>query len=626
MMAKPSVHLIGYWTEALSRYEPFVRMVPHQVRQLVLAARECYAPAGAPLQQPEDGIPSDLCWIRQGTVIGQPVADGQPAFELEAGSLWPVAALQARRPVRTRYAARHDCFYLTLPWAQVQAVMAESPILANYLQELGRSLLEASLRLGRQQLLARQLPLTGLEQSLSSMPDRPVLSMPASVSLQQALTAMSQWRAGSVLFNDAHGQLSGILTRDDVLNRVVLAGKPLQDPASSVMSSPVHAVDVQQTLADAASCMVSQGVRHVPVLRQGRVVNLVSERDLFAMQQQTLQSVGSRIDTASTRSELQQSARSIRDLAGHMLAHGVEAQALTRLISDLNDRFTRRTIALELRRANLPGQEMCWVALGSEGRQEQTIATDQDNALMFESAYPEQDRKRWQAFSREVNTLLDDCGYPLCRGGIMASTPAWCRSIAEWHALAAHWIDHGAPQDLLNAAVLLDMRALSGQSHWVDRWRRDILGQISSTPRFLRQWVDRHLQTGVALNWHGGLATETLDGEEVIDIKLSGTSIVVDAARILALSCGLEETSTPERLRQAGQHLGIPEAEYRGWVTAFFYLQSLRLRQQVLAADGHADPNKVAVASLNTVDRQMLKTVFHAIRGLQQRLQLDWLR
>lgn len=622
----PSDHLVGYLTEALARHEPFVRMEPRQVRQLVLAARECYAPAGTPLQQPEDGVPRDLCWIRQGSVIGRPVAAPHQAFELEAGSLWPVAALQAGRPVQTRYAAHHDCFYLRLPWTQVLTVMAESPVLAQHLRQLHHSMLQASVRLWRQQLQDRQPPRPDLEQALSNLPHRQVLSLPQSVSLHQALTAMSQRQVGSVLFTDDRGQLSGILTRHDLLDRVVLAGHALHEPASSVMSSPVRAAEAGQTLADAASSMVQHGLRHLPVVHQGKVVNLVSERDLFAMQQQTLQTVGSQIDAAGHRAQFRQAARAIRDLAGHLLAQGVQAQTLTRLISDLNDRFTRRIIALELRKSHLSDQEMCWLALGSEGRQEQTVATDQDNALIYVSAQPEQDRTRWQTFAQAVNVLLDECGYPLCRGGIMASKPAWCRSLAEWHALSAQWIEQGAPQDLLNAAVLLDMRALSGQSHWVEPWRRDILAQIARTPRFLRQWVDKHLQTGVALNWHGGLAIQTVDDQDVIDIKHSGTAIVVDAARILALSCGLEVTSTPERLRQAGQHLGIAEAEYAGWVSAFFYLQSLRLRQQVLPTEGHADPNKIAVASLNLLDRQMLKTVFHAIRGLQQRLQLDWLR
>ena len=269
---------------------------------------------------------------------------------------------------------------------------------------------------------------------------------------------------------------------------------------------------------------------------------------------------------------------------------------------------------------------MCWIALGSEGRHEQTVSTDQDNALIFESGQPEQDRNRWLAFARQVNDTLDACGYPLCHGGIMAGTPQWCHTLQEWQELAAQWVERGSPQDLLQSAVLFDMRALAGQSDWVRTLQQDVLQRVRANPRFLRQWVENHLQTGVALGWHGGLVTQVDQGREFIDVKLSGTAIVVDAARILALSCGLTETSTPGRLQQAGRQLGIPEAEYEGWVTAFHYLQTLRLKQQILTPDAHALANQVPVGGLNMVDRQMLKTAFRAIRVLQQRLRLDYIR
>lgn len=626
MNPRPSEHLIAYWTEALGRHEPFSRMAPEHLQALVAGAREHYAPPAAVLLQESDGLPSSLCWVRQGTVIGYPLAAEHEAFELEAGSLWPVAALMAQRPVRSRYQAHDDCFYLSFPWALVQSVMARSLPLADHLQQQARSLLQASGRLLRQALQSRHEQEARLDTSLTSLPGKDVLCLPQEVSLRQALTNMQRREVGSVLLVAPSGELAGILTRHDLLDRVVLAETPLDSPAARVMSSPVHAIEDSGTLADAALSMARHGVRHLPIVHGGRVVNLVSERDLFALQRQTLRHVSALVQSATNLPELQAAAHAIRSLARHLLAQGSPPGLLTQLVSSLNDRLTRQIIGLTLETSGLSSQQMCWIALGSEGRHEQTVSTDQDNALIFESGQPEQDRGRWLAFARQVNDTLDACGYPLCQGGIMAGTPQWCHTLQEWQDLAAQWIERGSPQDLLQSAVLFDLRALAGRSEATLTLQQHILQLVGANPRFLRQWVENHLQTGVALGWHGGLVTQGDQGREFIDVKLSGTAIVVDAARILALSCGLTETSTAGRLQQAGRQLGIPEAEYEGWVTAFHYLQTLRLKQQILAPAAHALANQMDVGGLNMVDRQMLKAAFRAIRVLQQRLRLDYIR
>ncbi len=626
MTVEPSNQLIGYWVQAMQACEPFARMDKSHLHALAACGQERYAAPGALILGPDLGVPQELCWIRQGSVIGYPQGMEDQPFELEAGSLWPVAALLAERPVRTRYVARDDCFYFCFEWTRVQQLMARSTALADHLRELGLSLLQASARQLRLQLQARYQQAVRLEQPLSSLPDKEVLTLPESATLQQAMEAMHLRRVGSVLLTDASGHLSGILTRDDVIGRVVLPRLSLDEPVSRVMSQPVEALESTRSQEDAAVLMSRRSIRHVPVLRGSRVINLVSERDLFSLQRQSLRHAGALVSQARSVADLKSAAGAIRALAVQLLAQGTAPVALTRLLSDLNDKLTVRVIEVVLAQRGLTEGAFCWVALGSEGRQEQTIATDQDNALVFASDQPALDRPRWQSFARQVNETLDACGFPLCRGGIMASSEAWCHTLPEWRQLSANWIERGAPEDLLKSAVWFDLRALYGPAAWIDELRQDFLARVKANPRFIRQWVEQHLQTGVALNWFGGLATENTGGRETLDIKHAGTAIAVEAARILALTCGLSCTSTVERLQYAGRQLGIPEAEYQGWVTAFMYLQTLRLRQQILATDAPDLANRLDAAHLNLVDRQMIKSAFRAIRTLQQRLQMDHMR
>lgn len=230
MTVEPSNQLIGYWVQAMQACEPFALMDRGHLHALAACGQERYAAPGALILGPDLGVPQELCWIRQGSVIGYPQGMEDQPFELEAGSLWPVAALLAERPVRTRYVARDDCFYFCFEWTRVQQLMARSPALADHLRELGLSLLQASARQLRLQLQARYQQAVRLEQPLSALPDRDVLTLPESATLQQAMEAMHLRHVGSVLLTDASGRLSGILTRDDVIGRVVLPRLSLDEP------------------------------------------------------------------------------------------------------------------------------------------------------------------------------------------------------------------------------------------------------------------------------------------------------------------------------------------------------------------------------------------------------------
>lgn len=465
-----------------------------------------------------------------------------------------------------------------------------------------------------------------LESRLADLSLREPVARPAASSLQEVLGLMQELHIGSVVLTDGPGLPAGILTRGDVLGRVALPGLPLQTSASSVMTQPVLCADGDCSALEAALMMAQHGLRHLPVVLAGRLHGLVSERDLFAMLNQSITQVSVLIARALDEAQLQQAARQIRGLTHQLLAQGLQSRPLTRLISRLNDKLTRRVIGLALERHGLSERRMCWLALGSEGRGEQTIATDQDNALIFESNDPARDQAAWLAFADEVNRTLAGCGFPLCVGAVMARNAQCCLTLDQWSHRFATWIEQGSDQDLLKASVFFDLRALAGRLEWAAQLGQQVAMRAARTPRFIRQWVLNHLRMPVPLSWCGGLRTQRLAGHAQLNIKLSGTAILVDAARILALSQGVQAQSTHDRLEQAGLRLGIPLDEYRGWITAFDYLQSLRLEQQLRADDSPAHSSWIAVDAMDQVNRRMLKASLLAIRGLQQRLRLDYLR
>ncbi len=626
-MPTPSVHLLAQLRRELAGRLPFARMAEADIDALLHAATEAYHPPGEVMLSPADGPVQALRLLRRGRVsVRQPEGD---AVEYEAGDLFPVGATLAARAVRGTYTAVDDVFVLELPAATVQAVAERSPPLADHLHRRVAQLLDTARRAWQDSLRSHTLAEGGLEAPLGSLPRRAPACLPPEAPIGEALRLMHERRIGSVLVTAASGEALGILTRHDVLGRIALPQRPLDTPLAEVMTSPVQTLPASASAHDAALLMSRHGLRHVPVVEAGQVVGIVSERDLFALQRLSLKHLSGALRDAADLATLEGLAADIRRFARNLLAQGLHARTLTELISHLNDLLCVRVVTLTAAQDGIDLTRCCWLAFGSEGRSEQTIATDQDNGLIFVSGDATRDRPAWMAWAARVNAALDRCGYPLCRGGVMAREAACCLTPAEWAERFDHWIDHGAPEDLLRANIHVDLRPVAGATTLAEPLLAR-LQRSAQVPRFLKQMADNALRAQVPLNWHGGLETETIDGREWLDLKHQGTALFVDAARVLALAHGVAATGTRARLLGAGERMGVPLTERESWAVAFEFLQMLRLQVQLAAQEqaipgaDHTAANRVEPARLNDVDRRMLKESLRIARRLQQRLQLDY--
>lgn len=466
----------------------------------------------------------------------------------------------------------------------------------------------------------RVLAEQSLQTRLGALARKALVSVGVDAPLAQALALMHEHHVGSVLALDAAGVVQGILTRHDVLGRVTLAQVPMTTPMRQVMTTQVLTLTVDHTAQDAALLMSRHGVRHLPVTEDGRVVGVVSQRDLFAMQRLSLKQVSTSIRGARDVQTLRAVAQDIRQLARNLLGQGVAARQLTELISHLNDVLTEHLVALLAGEAGLDLRRACWLAFGSEGRSEQTIATDQDNGLVFESDDPARDRPAWLAFGRRVNEALDACGYPLCKGNVMASNPECCLSADEWCARFTHWMEHGAPEDLLKASIYFDLRPITGHKALADPMRALLTTRAPQLPRFMKQLADNALQHRAPLTWLGGI-----DGRH-IDLKMQGTAIFVDAVRLYALAHGVAQTNTRRRIEALTSQGHVRAGEAELWLAAFEFLQMLRLRVQIDDREPSANPNLLQVSVLNDIDRHLLKEVLRVARQAQQRMELDYQR
>ncbi len=446
----------------------------------------------------------------------------------------------------------------------------------------------------------------------------------AETPLRGALDAMRHRSIGSIVVVDDLRRPIGILTLRDVVDRVVLEDR-LDAPIETVMTRDPVCLGLTDTAYDAAVLMVRRGVRHVVVVDSGgRLAGVVSERDLFGMQTTGVRHLSDVIKSAADLPALEAFGREIQSLARRMLQQGTAIAPLTAFISSLIDLLTERIVQLELEAAGVQ-VEVCWIVMGSEGRSEQTLVTDQDNGIVFRlpaGSSAERIRDDLVPIAQRINRALDRAGYRLCPGNIMAGNARWCLALEEWRSRFADWIDSGSPEALLHGSIFFDLRALTGTLDLAHELRAWLVQRAAKNRRFLHQMAANALRNRPALNLIQRFAK---DDDGTVDLKLHGAGPFIDAARILSLAAGIDEVRTEARLRGAGARLGIPAAETDAWVNAFFQIQGYRLRAQAQQiAAGQPASNRLDPDALNGFDREVLRLALSEGRNLHRRLALDY--
>jgi CBS domain-containing protein len=311
----------------------------------------------------------------------------------------------------------------------------------------------------------------------------------------------------------------------------------------------------------------------------------------------------------------------LQDMAGR----GLSGFAMTRLISAFNDQLTTRLIELVASNYHLPPVDWCWLALGSEGRHEQTFVTDQDNGLIFNALDGREAaamRAVFLPFAQEVNQRLADCGFKLCAGGIMAGNPDWCLSLDEWRSRFIDWVRRPEPAALLNASIFFDLRPLYGQLGLGEALRTLLLGMTRETTSFLHLMAANALQAEAPLTFRGEVQ---VDDSGFLDLKKYGSRIFVDAARIFALATGGTSVNSAERLHASAATVGLLAAESAAVDAAFSHMLRLRLAQQLTdQAAGTEAGYRLKFTDLNEMDRVILRESLKQARRLQLRLKLNY--
>ena len=437
--------------------------------------------------------------------------------------------------------------------------------------------------------------------------------------VQDAARLMRDRRVSSLCVTEGD-RLTGILTTRDLSGKVLAEALPVTTPVSDVMTAGPITLAPSAIGSDVLHAMMERKIGHVPIVESGKLVGIVTQTDLTRFQAVSSAELVSEIAHADTAEEMAKVTARIPQLLVQLVAGGRPHQVVTRLITDIADTATRRLLMLAEDKLGPPPVPYLWLACGSQGRQEQTGVSDQDNCLILDDAVTDADREGYFAeLAKFVCDGLDVCGYVYCPGDMMATNPQWCQPLSKWRGYFNSWVNKPVPEAQMLASVMFDLRPIGGHVGLFEDLQDQTLAMASKNSIFVAHMVSNSLKHTPPLGLLRGFATiRSGEHKNQLDMKHNGVVPVVDLGRVYALQGQLGEVNTRARL-EAAIHAGVLSAGGgQDLLDAYDLIAESRLEHQAdQVKAGGAPDNYLAPSDLSEFERSHLRDAFVVIKSMQ---------
>ncbi|MAY07313.1 MAG: cyclic nucleotide-binding protein [Pseudomonadales bacterium] len=621
--------IIGF----LLGYPPFNLMEQGHLAWLVEHAQLRFFAAGDPILQPQDGPVQHFFIVKQGLIRGERVISGNDepdtTFEIGTGECFPLAALLGERATRTLHRAAEDSFCLTINRDDFVTLFSQSMPFRDFALRGVSSLLEQVNQQAQKQASETLGAHYSLDTRLDSLIGRAPICCPPETSIRNAVKQMHEAGVGSIVIIDPQQAPAGIFTLRDLRALIANDAADLNNSIATVMTPQPAALPSSASAFDAAIAMTRRHIAHICLVDDGKLVGVVSERDLFSLQRVNLVHLARTLRQAESIQRLRDLRSDIHQLVDSMLAHGASSGQITRIITLFNDHTVCRVIELSLEAHGDPGIPFSWLCFGSEGRQEQTLHTDQDNGMLFSAASgaeAEAQRERLLPLASHINHALAECGFTLCKGNIMASNPELCLSAQEWRDKFSRLVRSTTPANLLSSSIYFDFRVVWGDKRGPEQLFAEVLRQIGGNTLFQQQMAQNALLNRPPIGRLRDFVVARSGAEkDTLDTKVQGLSPFVDGARLLALANGISVTNTLERLQQLRERRVLDPQDADAYIEGYQFIQLVRMQQhQQQERDGKTFSNRLDPDTLNQLDRRILRESFRQAKRLQASLALRY--
>ncbi len=440
---------------------------------------------------------------------------------------------------------------------------------------------------------------------------------------------MNAQNVGSVVICE-EDDIVGIVTDTDFRKKVGVGEAGLDSPIYKIMSKNVVTMPVGKPLFSYLLQMLKSKIRHICITDNGYPIGMLSERDLMAAQQNHPVALAYAMEEANSTKELTILRNRADGLIQFYLEQNVSLALTSSLTTHINDVLIHRAIELSLEdmkdEQGEPPVSFCWLCLGSEGREEQLIRTDQDNAILFEDIEPEifeEVQGYFKQLASRVNTVLESAGFENCPADMMASNTKWCQPLSVWKEYFTGWIKEPAEKALMLSTIFFDFRSVYGSFTLGEQLKAHISEVIVGERIFLNFLAKNALKNPAPLGFFKNFMVERSgEHENEFDIKARAMMPLVDIARVLLLDHGqLDETNTMKRYAFLAEKEPKKSELYLQAAESYEYLMRFRAQH---GFKHNSSGRYIRIDELNKLDRQILRNTFEPIDRLQKMLEVRY--
>jgi CBS domain-containing protein len=584
----------------LREHHPFSLLSDKEMAEVAQSYDTLEQPAGVHILRQGEAPSQHLYVIRSGAV--RLVRDGQIIQVLEEGDCFGYPSMISQDAPSADVISEEATEIYRIPEKLFHRLTDNQEFAEFFLKNLGD-------RLRRLTSTSKQVTTIGgeLTTAVGTLVVRPPVTVPPTTTVSEAAKTMRKAWVDVALVND---NPPGIITDHDFQVKVLAEELGPGTSVKSVMSRPLKTLPADTPVHAALLFMLEENIHHLPVTKEGKITGVVTATDLLRHQTRSPLYLMRYLENLESTTTLSRYSLEIAGMVDNLTKGGLDVAQIGRVIASINDTLLRRLLRLAEQELGPSPCPYAWIVFGSEGRTEQALITDQDNAIIYQKDSPGAQNYFGQLARLVVDDLLR-AGFPPCPGGYMATN--WCKPLQSWIELFEGWIKTPSPQNLLETAIFFDFRA--------------VFGDLSVEP--LEEQVNKAGEHGIFLAQLARAATEfkpplgffrrirAEDGQ--VDLKKGGIAPIVSLARVYGLEGKIRARSTVDRLEGALAAGKLSEIGAGNLIETYRFLQELRLREQLADIKaGRTPENKVRLQSLTALENKHLKDAFLAIREMQE--------
>ncbi len=451
---------------------------------------------------------------------------------------------------------------------------------------------------------------------------RDIVSCSHDTPIYLAAAQMAQAKVSCIFVKNEQEEITGFLTDITIRDNVVAKQIAANGPVSLVMDNQIVSISVQAYVYEALLMMFRTKTRYLLTEENGSYVGFLSRNKLLSEQAQSPLVFIQSVKSATSVTELKQKWQRVPMFVIQLLDRGVNAEIVNQVITTIADTITLKVIESVITELGKPPAKFVFMALGSEGRKEQTLKTDQDNAIIYEdkaNEHRELVREYFLTFADIVSERLNRIGFVFCTGGFMAKNPKWTHSLSHWKRNYTAWMEESVPETIINFSTFFDCRFIYGEVSIMNDLHAFLDGElVKPMEKVFFHMANNALQYEPPLTFFRNIRTITRDSKEVFDIKKAMTPIV-DLVRIYALRNRIFVVNTGERLKALQEKGVFTETEYQELTQSYYFLMSMRLKSQANQIIHHqSEPdNYIHINNLTTIEEATLKEIFKIIKNFQ---------